>query len=85
MANNGLDLSKQSIDSADKDRAYKDFIKIIENTREINDRNGLGQHGTLLSPINSEITNWSDLMDKCIMILPVLRAIRKDLTYHVSR
>ena len=85
MTKKGIDLSRQAIGSAVKDGVHKDFIRIIEKAREINDRNGFGKHGTLLSLINSEIGNWSDLMNKCIMILPVLKAIKNDLTYHVSR
>lgn len=79
MVKNGLDLSKQKIGSFVKDGVYRDFIRIIEKAREINDSNGLGQHGALLSLINSEISNWSDLMDRCIMILPVVRAIKRRL------
>ena len=57
MTKNGLDLSKQKTGSAVEDGVHKDFIRIIEKAREINDSNGLGQHGTLLSLINSETGN----------------------------
>ncbi len=79
MTKNGLDLSKQKIVSVVEEGVNKDFIRIIEKAREINDRKGLGKHGTLLSLINSEISNWSDLMNKCIIILPVLRATQRRL------
>ncbi len=79
MTKNRIDLSKQKIGSFVEDGVYKEFIRIIEKAREINDSNGLGQHGALLSLINSEISNWSDLMDRCIMILPVARAIKRRL------
>jgi len=79
MSKNGIDLSKQKIGSAVEDGVYRDFIRIIEKAREINDSNGLGQHGTLLSLINSEIGNWSDLMNKCIMLLPIVEGFERRL------
>jgi len=79
MTKNGLDLSKQKTGSAVEDGIHKDFIRIIEKAREINDSNGLGQHGTLLSLINSEISNWSNLIDKCIILLPIAEGFKKRL------
>ena len=79
MTKKGIDLSKQKIGSVVENGVYKDFIRIIEKAREINDSNGFGQHGTLLSLTNSEISNWSDLMDTCITLLPVLKAIQRRL------
>lgn len=79
MTKNELDLSKQKIGSAVEDGVYRDFIRIIEKTREINDSNGFGQHVTLLSLINSGIGNWSDLVDKCIMILPIVEGFERRL------
>ncbi len=79
MTKNGIDLSKQKIGSVLEDGIYKEFIRIIEKAREINDSNGFGQHGTLLSLINSEIGNWSDLMDKCIMLLPIVEGFERRL------
>lgn len=79
MTKNGLDLSKQKIGSAVEDGVHKDFIRIIEKTREINDSNGLGKHGAFVSLANSEIGNWSDLMDKCIMLLPIVEEFQKRL------
>lgn len=79
MSKNGLDLSKQKTGSAVEDGIHKNFIRIIEKAREINDSNGFGQHGTLLSLINSEISNWSDLVDKCIMILPIVEGFERKL------
>ncbi|TKJ46679.1 hypothetical protein CEE34_07725 [Candidatus Aerophobetes bacterium Ae_b3a] len=66
-------------DNMSKNGVYKDFIRIIEKVREINDNNGLGQHGTLLSLINSEISNWSELMDKCIILLPIVEGFERRL------
>jgi len=79
MAKNGIDLSRQKIGSAVEDGVYKDFIRIIEKTREINDSNGFGQHGTLLSLANSEIGSWSELVDKCIMLLPIVEGFERRL------
>ncbi len=79
MTKNGLDLSRQKIGSAVEDGVYRDFIRIIEKTREINDSNGFGQHGTLLSLANSEIGNWSELVDKCIMFLPIVEEFERRL------
>ena len=79
MAKNGLDLSKQKIGSAVEDGVYRDFIRIMEKAREINDSNGFGQHGTLLSLINSEISDWSDLIDKCIILLPIVEGFERRL------
>ncbi len=79
MSKNGLDLSKQKIGSAVENGVHKDFIRIIEKTREINDSNGFGQHGELLSLANSEIGNWSDLIDKCIMLLPIVEGFERRL------
>ena len=79
MTKRGLGLSKQRIGSVVEDGVYKDFIRIIEKAREINDSNGLGQHGTLLSLINSEISNWSDLMNKCIILLPIVEGFKRRL------
>ena len=79
MIKNGLDLSKQKIGSLVEDGIHKDFIRIIEKVREINDSNGLGQHGTLLSLINSKIGNWSDLVDKCIILLPIVEGFERKL------
>ena len=64
MTKKGIDLSKQKIGSAVEDGDHKDFIRIIEKTREINDGNGFGQHGALISLIYSAISNWSDLMNR---------------------
>ena len=79
MTKNGLDLNKQKIGSLVDDGIHKDFIRIIEKVREINDSNGLGQHGTLLSLINSKIGNWSDLVDKCIILLPIVEGFERKL------
>lgn len=79
MTKNGLDLSKQKIGSAVEDGVYRDFIRIIEKAREINDSNGFGQHGTLLSLANSEIGNWSDLIDKCIILMPIVEEFQRRL------
>jgi len=79
MTKNGLDLNKQKIGSLVEDGIHKDFIRIIEKVREINDSNGLGQHGTLLSLINSKIGNWSDLVDKCIILLPIVEGFERKL------
>ncbi len=79
MTKNGLDLSKQKIGSVVEDGVYKDFIRIIKKTREINDSNGFGQHGALLSLANSEIGNWSELIDKCIMLLPIVEGFERRL------
>lgn len=79
MTKKGVGLSKQKIGSAIEDGVYKDFIRIIEKVREINDSNRFGQHGTLLSLINSEISNWSDLMDKCIILLPIVEGYKRRL------
>ncbi len=79
MTKNGLDLSKQKIGSAVEGGVYRDFIRIMEKTREINDSNGFGQHGTLLSLANSEIGNWSELIDKCIILLPIVEGFERRL------
>jgi hypothetical protein len=79
MTKNGLDLSRQKTGSAVEDGVHKDFTRIIEKTREINDSNGFGQHGTFVSLANSEIGNWSDLMDKCIMFLPIVEGFERRL------
>ena len=79
MTKNGIDLSRQKIGSAVEDGVYRDFIRIIEKTRKINDSNGFGQHGTLLSLANSEIGNWSELVDKCIMFLPIVEGFERKL------
>jgi len=77
MTKNGLDLSKQKIGSVVEDGVYKDFIRIIEKAREINDSNGFGQHGKLLSLANSGISNWLDLMDKCIILIPIVEGFER--------
>ncbi len=79
MTKNGLDLSKQKIGSVVEDGVYKDFIRIIEKTREINDSNGLGKHGAFVSLANSEIGSWSELVDKCIMLLPIVEGFERRL------
>ncbi len=79
MTKNGLDLSKQKIGSAVEDGVYKDFIRIIEKAREINDSNGLGKHGMFVSLANSQIDNWSDLTDKCIILLPIVEGFERRL------
>ena len=79
MTKNGLDLNKQKIGSAVEDGVHKDFTRIIKKAREINDSNGFGQHGTLLSLANSEIGNWSELVDKCIMFLPIVEEFQRRL------
>ncbi len=72
MTKNGLDLNKQKIGSAVEDGVHKDFTRIIKKAREIDDGNGFGQHGAFVSLANSEMGNWSDLIDKCIMFLPIV-------------
>jgi len=79
MSKNGLDLSKQKIGSAVEDGVYRDFIRIIEKAREINDSNGLGKHGAFVSLANSEIGNWSELVDKCIVLLPIAEGFERRL------
>ena len=79
MRKSGRDLSKQKIGSAVEDGVYTDFVRIVEKVREINDSNGFGQHGTFVSLANSEIGNWSDLMDKCIMLLPIVEGFERRL------
>ncbi len=79
MSKNGLDLSKQKIGSAVEDGVYRDFIRIIEKAREINDSNGLGKHGAFVSLANSEIGSWSELVDKCIMFLPIVEEFERRL------
>jgi len=76
MTKSGRDLRKQKIV---EDRVYKDFIRIIEKAREINDSNGLGKHGAFVSLANSEIGNWSELVDKCIVLLPIAEGFERRL------
>jgi len=40
---------------------------------------GLGQHGMFVSLINSEMGNWSDLTDKCIILLPIVEGFERKL------
>ncbi len=79
MTKNGLDLSRQKTGSAVEDGVHKDFTRIIKKAREINDSNGFGQHGAFVSLANSEIGNWSDLMDECIMLLPIVEEFQRRL------
>ncbi len=79
MTKNRLDLSKQKIGSVIEDGVRKDFVRIIEKAREINDSNGFGQHGAFVSLANSEISNWSDLMNKCIILLPIAEEFQRRL------
>ena len=79
MTKKGIDLSKQKIGSLVEDGVYKDFIRIIEKAREIKDRNGLGKHGMFVSMANSQTGNWSDLMDKCITLLPIVEGFERRL------
>ena len=55
MKKNGVDLSKQRIGSVVEEGVHKDFIRIIEKAREINDRNRLGKHRVFVSLIDSKI------------------------------
>ena len=79
MTKNGLDLNKQKIGSAVEDGVHKDFTRIIKKAREVNDSNGFGQHGAFVSLANSEIGNWSELVDKCIMLLPIAEGFERRL------
>ena len=79
ITKNGIDLSKQKIGSAVEDGVYRDFVRIIEKTREINDSNGFGKHGAFVSLANSEIGNWSELVDKCIILLPIVEGFERRL------
>ena len=79
MSKNGIDLSRQKIGSVLEDGVYKDFIRIIEKAREINDSNGFRQHGAFVSLVNSEIGSWSELVDKCIMLLPIAKGFERRL------
>ena len=79
MTKSGLDLSRQKIGSVLEEGVHKDFIGIMEKAREVNDSNGFGQHGTFVSLINSEIGNWSELADKCIMLLPIVEEFERRL------
>ena len=79
MSKNGLDLSRQKIGSVLEDGIYKDFIRIIQKAREINDSNGFGQHGAFVSLADSEISSWSDLMDKCIIVMPIVEGFERRL------
>lgn len=79
MTKNGLDLSKQKIGSVVEDGVYRDFIRIIEKAREINDSNGLGKHGAFVSLANSEISTWSELVGKCIILMPIVEEFQKRL------
>ena len=79
MSKNGIDLSRQKIGSVVEDGVYRDFIRIIEKAREINDSNGFGQHGTFVSMANSQISNWLELIDKCIMLLPIVEGFERRL------
>ncbi len=79
MTKNGLDLSRQKIGSVLEDGVYRDFIRIIEKAREINDSNGFRQHGVFVSLVNSEIGSWSELVDKCIMLLPIVEGFERRL------
>jgi len=79
MTKNGLDLNKQKIGSAVEDGVHKDFTRIIKKAREINDGNGFGQHGAFVSLANSQIDNWSDLTDKCIILLPIVEGFERRL------
>ncbi len=79
MTKNGLDLNRQKIGSAVEDGVYRDFIRIIKKAREINDSNGFGQHGAFVSLANSEISSWSDLVDKCIILMPTVEEFQRRL------
>ena len=79
MAKSGRDLSEERVTSGLENGVHRDFARIIEKAREINDRHGLGQHGMFVSLADSEIHNWSDLMDRCIVLLPVVEEFERIL------
>jgi len=54
-------------------------IADMEKAREINDSNGLGKHGMFVSMANSQMGDWSDLMDKCITLLPIVEGFERRL------
>ena len=53
--------------------------ELSKRLREINDSNGSGKHGAFVSLANSKIGNWSDLMNKCIMLLPIVEGFERRL------
>ena len=61
ITKDGLNLSDQKIKIGVEGGVYSDFLKIVDNVRQINDRNGFRQHSMLLSLANFEIGNWSEL------------------------
>ena len=79
MTKNGIDLKRKRIGSVLEDGVHKDFVRIIKKARENNDGNGLGKHGMFVSLIDSEISSWSDLMDKCIILMPIVEGFERRL------
>jgi len=79
ITKDGLNLSDQKIKIGVEGGVYSDFLKIVDNVREINDRNGFGQHSMLLSLANFEIGNWSELVGKCEILLPIVEAFQRKL------
>jgi len=42
-------------------------------------KKGLGQHGELVSLPSSEVTNWSRLVDKCMILLSMVERFERRL------
>ena len=79
ITKDGLNLSDQKIKVGVEGGVYSDFLKILDNVREINDRNGFPQYSMLLSLPNFEIGNWSELVGKCEILLLIVEAFQRKL------
>jgi len=59
--------------------AYADFCRLVDRVKQINEKHKFGYDPELESLGNFEVGNWSELIAKCNMLLPITRQLRNKL------
>lgn len=84
MIQSGQNLSDVKIAIGVSGGAYADFCKLVDRVKETNEKHGFGYDPELVSLSDFEVGNWSELVAKARMLLPIAKQFRNKL-YPSSR
>jgi len=75
----GQNLSDVKIEIGVSGGAYADFCKWVDRVKQINKEHNYGYDPELESLGNFKVGNWSELVAKCSMLLPIAEQFRNKL------
>ena len=75
----GQNLSDVKIEIKVPGGAYADFCKWVDIVKEIDEKHNFGYKTHLESLRDFRVGNWSELVAKCNMLLPIAEQLRNEL------